>query len=61
MSRDAEQGVIDYFELYNRGVNLIFLKERHIDSAVFRQAAERAVTLDVMTGDNATDKFMSSL
>jgi hypothetical protein len=37
-------------------VELVFLKERHIDTSVFRQAAKRAITLNV-----ATDKFMASL
>ena len=61
MSRDADQGVKDYFNLSDRGVELVFLKERHIDTSVFRQAAKRAITLNVATGDTATDKFMASL
>jgi DNA invertase Pin-like site-specific DNA recombinase len=61
MSRDADQGVKDYFALFDRGVELVFLKERHIDTSVFKQAAERAVALDVATGDEATDRFMATL
>ena len=33
MSRNAEEGFELYRELYNRGVSLKFLKERHIDTA----------------------------
>ena len=35
MSRNAEEGVKIYFELYGRGVNLIFLKEPHINTTIY--------------------------
>lgn len=38
MSRDAEEGFRVYEELYQRGVNLIFLKERHIDTETYKKA-----------------------
>ena len=38
MSRNAEEGIEIYQQLYDAGVNLIFLKERHIDTEVFRTA-----------------------
>ena len=44
-----------------RGVRLVFLKERHIDTDVFRQAAKRAVTPGAKTSDVATDRLMGSL
>jgi DNA invertase Pin-like site-specific DNA recombinase len=46
MSRNAEEGFAVYQELFARGVNLIFLKERHIDTAVFREATQAPETGD---------------
>ncbi len=49
MSRDAAEGFKDYKMLYDMGVRLIFLKERHIDTDNFRQALQSKVPL--MGGD----------
>lgn len=38
MSRNAEEGINEYKRLFEMGVHLIFLKERHIDTSVFRAA-----------------------
>ena len=43
MSRNADEGFAEYEELYNNGVNLIFLKERHIDTATYRAAANAKI------------------
>ena len=49
MSRNADEGFRVYEELYNRGVELIFLKERHIDTATYKNALESNIKL---TGTN---------
>jgi len=49
MSRNADEGFAVYEELYKRGVNLVFLKEHHIDTATYRKALESNVPL---TGTN---------
>ena len=36
MSRTAEEGFNTYEDLYNKGVNLVFLNEPHINSEVYR-------------------------
>lgn len=36
MSRNAEEGFKAYEELYNRGVNLVFLKEPHINTEAYK-------------------------
>lgn len=46
MSRNAEEGFQVYEELFNRGVNLIFLKEPHINTAVYREVAQAPETGD---------------
>lgn len=45
MSRDAEEGFTAYEELYKRGVNLVFLKEPHLNTATFKEAVKKTVPL----------------
>lgn len=42
MARNADDGTTLYFELYESGINLIFIKERHIDTESYKQALESA-------------------
>ena len=35
MSRDADEGVNIYFDLYEKGIRLVFLKEHYIDTSVY--------------------------
>lgn len=46
MSRDAEEGFRVYEELFNLGVNLIFLKEPHINTSVYHEVAQAPETGD---------------
>ena len=43
MSRNAEEGFNAYEELYNRGVNLVFLNEPMINTDTFKHAIENTV------------------
>ena len=45
MSRNAEEGFLAYEILYNRGVNLIFLKERHIDTDTYKKSLSGLISL----------------
>lgn len=45
MSRNAEDGFAAYEDLYNRGVNLVFLKEPHINTDTFKSAIKKAVPM----------------
>ena len=49
MSRNAEEGVNLYEELMNRGIELVFLKEHHIDTSTYKRALTEGVP---MTGTN---------
>lgn len=49
MSRDAESGFADYERLFQLGVDLIFLKEPHINTSVFRETLKQAIP---MTGSD---------
>lgn len=64
MSRDADEGFLVYEELFNKGVNLIFLKEPHINTETYRKALDSGVP---MTGTNVDyildgiNKYLMSL
>ena len=45
MSRNAEEGFKLYETLFNEGVNLIFLKEPHLDTEVYRKALQTGVSM----------------
>lgn len=45
MSRNAEEGFTVYEELYNKGVNLVFLKEPHINTDTYRNAMNSGVPM----------------
>ncbi|MCI8951447.1 MAG: recombinase family protein [Lachnospiraceae bacterium] len=49
LSRNAEDGYTLYEELYNRGVELVFLKEPHINTSTYKKALESNIQ---MTGTN---------
>lgn len=51
MSRNAEEGFNAYEELFKRGVELVFLKEPHINTTIFRTAIEKALPLTGTTVD----------
>ena len=57
MSRNAAEGFKEYQELYNSGVNLVFLKERHIDTETYRTALQSGVR---MTGNQIADIYIEA-
>lgn len=60
MSRDAEEGFNLYSKLYAKGVELVFLKEPHINTATYKQAAEKQIT-GINTGDSMADELVESI
>ena len=49
MSRNADEGIEIYLDLYNKGINLIFLKEPQINTATYKEAMRNQIA---MTGDD---------
>ena len=45
MSRNAETGFQIYQELYDKGVELVFLKEPHINTATYKKALSNNIEL----------------
>ena len=51
MSRNAEEGFKLYEELYNKGVELIFIKEQHINTTTYKQALANNIQMTNTTVD----------
>ena len=61
MSRNAEEGFATYSELFNKGIELVFLKEHYIDTATYKTASEGQISLNISTGDDATDDLVTGM
>lgn len=61
MSRSKEEGSALYEKLFNDGVNLIFLKEPHINTEVYKSALENQIKIRLETGNKATDDLINSI
>ena len=62
MSRNAGEGFSLYKELYSKGVKLVFLKERYIDTETYRKELERQIPqVSTSTGDRDTDTLLQSI
>lgn len=57
MSRNANEGIEQYMSFYNRGVNLVFLKESYINTEVYRSATEQTI---VATGNEIADIYIEA-
>ena len=60
-SRNANEGCELYEDLFRKGVTLVFLKERHIDTDVYRETLQRQIDIYVNTGNTATDKLLNTM
>lgn len=61
MSRNAEEAIDLYVDLYNKGVSLVFLKEPHINTDVYKRALETQIAINLNTGSEATDNFIQGI
>lgn len=55
MARDAEEGFKAYKALYERDIELVFLKEHHIDTSVYRAAAQGQIEMTGTIADYVLD------
>ena len=60
MSRNAEEGFKLYKELYEKGVNLVFLKEHHIDTDTYKKELDRQLP-EVSTGNADADMLVKGI
>lgn len=61
MSRNATEGFNLYKDLYGRGINLVFLKERHINTETYRKELQKQIDLRVNTGERAADELFQTI
>lgn len=57
MSRNADDGIRLYMDLYDRGVNLVFLKESYINTDVYKESIHRTITA---TGNEIADIYIEA-
>lgn len=60
MSRNAVEGFKIYKELYERGVELVFLKEPQINTSTYKNAQQQSIS-DIKTGDEDTDALINAV
>lgn len=60
MSRNADDGFRVYRELYEKGVNLVFLKEPQVNTDTYKAAAGTTMTAPT-TGDALSDECLSGI
>ena len=64
MSRNAEEGFNLYEELYNKNVELVFLKEPHINTNTYKKALESNISMTGTTVDyilEGVNKYLMAL
>ena len=59
MSRNAEEGYKLYQELYNKGINLVFLKEPYINTETYRNSLKNVIDTD--TEDNSIKILLNGI
>lgn len=57
MSRNQEEGVRQYIDFYNQGIELIFLKESYINTDVYRSAIQQTIGT---TGNEIADIYIEA-
>ena len=60
-SRNAEEAIKEYKELYELGIELEFIKEPHINSEVYRQASQRQINIDTSAMDTDTAHLLNTV
>ena len=57
MSRDADSGIQLYLELFDKGINLVFIKEHFIDTDTYRKAVSESIDT---TGNEIADIYIEA-
>ena len=57
MSRNTNEGFEDYKKLFEKGINLIFLKEPLINTSVLETTKNNLLTISIETGNEAVDEY----
>ncbi|MGN1141100.1 MAG: recombinase family protein [Oliverpabstia sp.] len=60
MSRNAEEGYELYMELLKKGIDLVFLKEPHINTSYYKQMQAKKIQI-ASTGKKSADSLIQSI
>ena len=60
-SRNSEEGFNLYLDLFNKGINLIFLKESYINTDVYRQALKSQIEINLNIEDQAAKELLNGI
>lgn len=61
MSRNEAEAIELYEKLFNNNINLVFLKEPHINTDTYKRALEKQIEININTGNAATDNFINGI
>ena len=61
MSRNAAEGFELYKKWYDEGIELVYLKEPSINTAITRKMLQNRIDISIHTGKDSTDKFFISI
>ena len=61
ISRNQEEAIELYESLFNKDINLVFLKEPHINTETFRKTLDNQIKIDLNTGNKATDTLVNEI
>lgn len=61
LSRNESEAMDLYEKLFNDNVTLVFLKEPHIDTDVYKTALQNQINIKLETGNMATDDLMNTI
>lgn len=61
MSRNADEGIETYERLFDSDINLVFIKEPHINTSVYRDKLNTQIERISSTGSKATDKLLETI
>lgn len=61
MSRNATEGIELYEKLFDSGINLVFIKEPHINTSVYRDRMNKQIEKLPSTGSKAYDKAIDGM
>ena len=61
MSRNSKEGTELYEKLFNKGINIVFLKESYINTDVYKQTIDSRIKIEVNTGNKSTDNLINSM
>ena len=61
MSRNDDEAIELYEDLFKKNITLVFLKEPHINTETYKKALENQIKVNLNTGNAATDTFINGI